>query len=216
MALPEPVLSAALEFARETSTHVVTVVCDRLERAPDIVSAGLSPDASRRLDALLVAWRQHSPGISGREISNVLGTLHFAIRTEAASRRTELVWTGPAHIGTPLRSTEPALLELIDSARRSLYVVTFAAYRVPAIAAAISRAIARGVRVAFVLETDTADGGKVAFDPLPYLCLSDAPRAQCTHGRTSYERAMQTDGMARSTQNLSSPIATVCSYRAPT
>ncbi len=28
--------------------------------------------------------------------------------------------------------------------------------------------------MAFVLETDTADGGKVAFDPLPYLCLSDS------------------------------------------
>jgi len=48
---------------------------------------------------------------------------------------------------------------------------TFAAYRVPEVAKALQDAVERGVRVVFVLESDTINGGKVNFDPLPHLTL---------------------------------------------
>ena len=50
-----------------------------------------------------------------------------------------------------------------------MYIVAFAAYKVPRIADAIDRALARGVRVVLVLENEEFNGGKVRFDPLPFL-----------------------------------------------
>ncbi len=63
-----------------------------------------------------------------------------------------IVWTGPATPAVPVRHTEQALLELIESASRTLLIVSFALYRVDAVAAAALRALDRDVRVTFVLE----------------------------------------------------------------
>ena len=95
-----------------------------------------------------------------------------AIVGERAKRRVELVWSGPANIRSTLRSTGPALLELLNSARESLHLVAFAAYKVSAVAAAIGAAVSRGVRVALVLENDEASAGKGSFNALPHLSES--------------------------------------------
>lgn len=96
------------------------------------------------------------------------GAAH-AVASDRQSRRVDLVWSGPDGIGSTFRSTGPALLELINSATQSFYLVAFAAYRVPEVAAAIRAAVVRQVRVVFVLETEGGVGGKVNFDPLPFL-----------------------------------------------
>jgi cardiolipin synthase A/B len=70
------------------------------------------------------------------------------------------------------------LLELIRGARESVYLVTFAAYKVPDVAEAIAAALGRGVRVVFVLESDSVSGGKVDFDPLPHLIDGVAQRVE--------------------------------------
>ncbi len=57
------------------------------------------------------------------------------------------------------------MLELVESARRKLVIVTFAAYRVPAVHEALVRASARGVVLHFVFESPEESMGKVAFDP---------------------------------------------------
>ena len=59
-----------------------------------------------------------------------------------------------------------------------MYLVTFAAYKVPSVANALAAAEGRGVRVVFVLENDEANGGKVDFDPLPHLRASGLHRAE--------------------------------------
>ena len=88
---------------------------------------------------------------------------------ERRKRQVELVWSGPTTLSSTLRSTGPALLELIRGAKELVYLVTFAAYKVPDVVEAIGAAIHRGVRVVFVLESDSVSGGKVDFDPLPHL-----------------------------------------------
>lgn len=75
----------------------------------------------------------------------------------AASQTISIVWTGPATAAVPVRHTEQALLELIDGACETLIVVSFALYRVDAIAAAAVRALDRGVQVTFVLEPRRGD-----------------------------------------------------------
>lgn len=61
---------------------------------------------------------------------------------------------------------------MINAARRSLFIVAFAAYKVDGLVSAIESAMARGVRVSFLLESRGESAGKVAFDPFVALALS--------------------------------------------
>jgi phosphatidylserine/phosphatidylglycerophosphate/cardiolipin synthase-like enzyme len=85
------------------------------------------------------------------------------------SQRLEVVWTGPeVHTVAP-RRTEQALLQVIDAAKKTLIVVSFVAYKVPAVASALAKAARRGVAVRLVLEGAEVSQGKVAFDALNAL-----------------------------------------------
>ena len=86
-----------------------------------------------------------------------------------AERSTELVWTGPNPESLPLRRTDQALLEVIDAARTSLTIVTFAAYKVPAIADALVRAAQRGVRIRIIIESAHSSEGKIAYEAIDAL-----------------------------------------------
>ena len=170
MPAPRSLLDACLRFAGDVSPEMVDGVIRCLE-AGDVETAStrLFGDAASAFRAIKVAWHTDCPGAGPGDVSLVLSGAFHAVTMERAKNRVELVWSGPAALRSPLRSTEPALLELLNSARDSVYLVTFAAYKVPAIAAAVSAALGRGVRVVFVLENDESSDGKVSFDPLPYL-----------------------------------------------
>ena len=177
MPTPAPLLDACARFAAEVSPEAVARVVQLLESEGVIrAGLGLSGDAARRYGELLAAWKTCASRPSGADVANLLCGAAHAIATERRRQRVELVWSGPKTVSSTLRSTGPALLELIHGACKSMYLVTFAAYRVPEVAEALAGAARRGVRVVFVLETDIATGGKVDFDPLPHLAgeLGDA------------------------------------------
>ena len=79
-------------------------------------------------------------------------------------------------MSTGLRSTEQVILDMICSARRSIYVVAFAAYRVLALANALQDAADRGVRLCFILEDKDVSEGKVSMNPLPALSGAGSDR----------------------------------------
>jgi phosphatidylserine/phosphatidylglycerophosphate/cardiolipin synthase-like enzyme len=79
-------------------------------------------------------------------------------------RRLSIVWTGPPTEAVPVRRTDQALLELVKAAERRLIVVSFAVYKVPAVAEALIAAASRGVSVAVVLESEAESGGKVNYE----------------------------------------------------
>jgi phosphatidylserine/phosphatidylglycerophosphate/cardiolipin synthase-like enzyme len=87
-----------------------------------------------------------------------LAALALALRTAVAlgearaGPSVELVWTGPYPPRRKMRGTEQVMLDLIDGARSTLDVATFAAYRVPSVTRSLERAAARGVVVTLFLE----------------------------------------------------------------
>ena len=81
----------------------------------------------------------------------------------------DLVWTGPNPPRSSLFRTEQTLLDLIRNARKSLLVVTFAAYRVDSVREALADALDRGVHVRLVIELDESEGGGVSISPLRAL-----------------------------------------------
>jgi cardiolipin synthase len=58
------------------------------------------------------------------------------------------------------------LLQIIDNAQSNLHIVSFAVYRIPAIAEALTRALQRGVQLAIYLESPGASEGKISYDPI--------------------------------------------------
>ena len=113
--------------------------------------------------ALLGVWLQEA---TLPEPALIAASLRSAAYTRATMRREqtlELVWTGPSS-GMSFRRTDQALLQVIRAARHELLLVTFAAYKIPLLSAAIRQAIERGVTVRFVAESAESSGGKVAFN----------------------------------------------------
>lgn len=175
MSLSPALLAAIAELARELPRNGVAAIARQVAGStPDTPghvirrAAGLPLAPQAALDELLHAWRAERASATSAELAvalEAMGVYGDVVRQHT----TEVVWTGPREASSGLRHTEQVLLELIGEARRSIWLVAFAAYKVPAIAAALADAAARGVKLRFVVEDHDVSGGKVSFSPLPAL-----------------------------------------------
>lgn len=112
------------------------------------------------LDALWAAWQQTNPLVPAEAIAWALRSALETDEWHKANLQLEMVWSGPTPQNCDFRRTDQALLHLIGQAQHSLWIVTFAAYKIPAVAAALEEAAARGVVIHFVAESSKeSDGG---------------------------------------------------------
>jgi phosphatidylserine/phosphatidylglycerophosphate/cardiolipin synthase-like enzyme len=88
----------------------------------------------------------------------------------------EPIWTTPDVGVVPLRRTEQALLQVIDSATQRLLVVSYAVYNIPRICEALIRAADRNVAINVVVETPDRNEGRNAYSTLAALGSSVASR----------------------------------------
>jgi phosphatidylserine/phosphatidylglycerophosphate/cardiolipin synthase-like enzyme len=107
---------------------------------------------------LVAAWRDQSPVPPGAAIALALRTA-ARFHRRAVARRTGLVVSGPVSPSVPVRLTSSVVIEVIRSARRSVLVVSFAAYGVAEVVAELAAAADRGVRTDLVLESSVDGGG---------------------------------------------------------
>jgi cardiolipin synthase len=121
-----------------------------------------TPVASGALKQLAVTWQKHEVG-SGELASMLLAASHVYTKT-TSEQSTELVWTGPTTPFVSARRTEQALLQVINSAQKSIFITSFVAYDVSSIVNALNSAVDRGVRVLMLLELSNDHGGNVSFD----------------------------------------------------
>ena len=61
------------------------------------------------------------------------------------SQSLELVWTGPDGGSGPFRHTEQAILQVLDSAKERITLVSYAVGRIPHVRDSLVRAAGRGV-----------------------------------------------------------------------
>lgn len=129
---------------------------------PALEHAVATPHYQDAVRDLREAWAQE-PGVDAAALAFALECA--GERQQAARRRrVSIVWTGPPTVAVPVRRTDQALLELVNAAKQRLIVVSFAVYKVPAIADALVTAALRGVSVAVVLESEAESGGKVDYE----------------------------------------------------
>ena len=185
MTLPQSLLSAlahlTADLPRNGAAALVRTLNDAVPQMHEAVvrqRAGLTLHQQAAIDNLMREWRGSFPSVSGAELAvalNAMCAYDVHIRREL---QVEAVWTGPRERSSGLRRTEQVILEMIGEAQQSIWLVAFAAYRVPAIAQALGDAMARGVRLRCVVEDHEISGGKVSFDPLPALIAPGLTNAE--------------------------------------
>ena len=130
--------------------------------APSPNTLADTPGARAAVGRVFAVWGQVEVG--GDEVAGMLlGASESRLRIEH-EMSVELVWTGPTTRFVPMRRTEQVLLDLIASATKDFFLVSFVAYDVPTVVAALNDASSRGVRLRILLEAATSHGGTLNYD----------------------------------------------------
>jgi cardiolipin synthase A/B len=165
----EALLDAVVDLVALVSPAKVRTVASALRElanaaaAPHPNTLADTPAARAAVRRIVGAWgRTHT---SGDEVAGMLlGASEARLRIER-ELSVELVWTGPTTRFVPTRRTEQVLLDLIASANKDFFLVSFVAYDVPSVVAALNDAASRGVRLRILLEASTSHGGTLNYDP---------------------------------------------------
>lgn len=125
-------------------------------------AAGAARDAVPALHRELVdrlnrAWAAEA--VPGSAVALALEAAHLtAAQVDAPS--VEVVVTGPDSPEAPVRLTSEVVAQLIEGAGHDVTMVSYAAYQMPAVVAALDAAVDRSVRVRLILESpEKLDGG---------------------------------------------------------
>jgi phosphatidylserine/phosphatidylglycerophosphate/cardiolipin synthase-like enzyme len=183
---------------------------DQLEKLPTepsnevlngLTSGVAQPEARAALIGLMKYWRTEAPNVVPHELAWAIRAGNSTDNFHRARQGLEIVWTGPASKESTFRRTDQALLALIQQAKTSIIIVTFAAYKVPHIAAALVAAAARGVKVTLILESMEESEGKVTVSAITGLGeeLASAATVYVWHWRTGAQTS--TGSTARSTSS---------------
>lgn len=132
---------------------------------------------------------------SNIELASLLLGTSYGYTSKSNSESTELVWTGPDVNMFPIRRSEQVLLDIIESSRETLFIVSFVLVNIPAVEKAIEDAIKRGVDVCMLLESEDKEASsnflstiKRLNKNIPKIKLYIWPR---------YKRESTQDGFAR-------------------
>ncbi len=131
--------------------------------APAAKSLAETPTARAAVKRFIAAWEQVPT--SGDEVAGILLGASEARQRVERELSVELVWTGPTTRFVPTRRTEQVLLDLIASATKDYFLVSFVAYDVPSVVTALNDAASRGVRLRILLEASESHGGTLNYDP---------------------------------------------------
>lgn len=123
-----------------------------------ILSSIHDSDFRRDLEELIQVIKEND--ISPKSISLAIKSSILVKDYEKSYETIQTIWTGPDSNIIPLRRTDMALIELINSAKSQLLIVTYAVYKVDKLLKAIEEAINKGVKIQFVFEDQKKKGNE--------------------------------------------------------
>jgi phosphatidylserine/phosphatidylglycerophosphate/cardiolipin synthase-like enzyme len=150
------------------SEETIQAIASRLKEAEKsnvqsaLVGAVSSPAARRALTDVLQTCV--ATDVSPHELALMLLATAHAHHKISGKQQIELVWTGPTTSFVSARRTEQVLLQVINSARETLFITSFVAYDISNVVTSINAAIERGVAVNMLLESSQSHGGSIEID----------------------------------------------------
>lgn len=164
----ERLLDAVAAVVCLVSPEKVQAIASRIRRTDASKAAGAlsgvvsTPVAAEVVDQLIDAWRASE--VSADELASMLLAASHVFIKASSEQSTELVWTGPTTPFVSARRTEQALLQVINAATSTLFIMSFVAYDVSGIVKALNDASSRGVLISMLLESSQDHGGSIAVD----------------------------------------------------
>ena len=168
-AVMDDLLVAIAELGLELHPDRIATIAAKIETLGSVEQFALTkssfgPNADKDLIGRFdQAWK-NARDTSPRDVASALRGASATATLQENRGAVELVWTGPSTGQVPVRHTEQALCEVIDSAKRRLFIVSFVAYEVASIIRALRSAIGRQVQIDVLLESSSEHGGRVSYD----------------------------------------------------
>ena len=159
------------ELGTELHPDRIAAVANKIESLESLeqfglVKPGFGPGVdSSMINRLEMAWRD-AKEIGPKEMAAALRVSSAVSELQKQRSSVRLVWTGPSTDLVPVRHTEQVLCEVIQSAKKRIFLVSFVAYEVPTIMKALRDAIERDVQVNVLLESPVDKGGRVTVDSI--------------------------------------------------
>lgn len=176
MATPGTVTIAELisRLAADLPTEVTQVVAEILVGADTLITARQRimkhvSNAEYRSRASQLLDRCQSDGLQPSSAGLALQASGISEKENRRKQQVEIVWTGPDADAVPFRRTEQVLLQVLDSAKDRITLVSYAVYAIPHIREALVRAAKRGVKINVILETPDKTSGENAYSTLKAL-----------------------------------------------
>jgi phosphatidylserine/phosphatidylglycerophosphate/cardiolipin synthase-like enzyme len=137
-----------------------------------------TPDFREATADFFDQWQTRASGVGPEAVAIALLTAAKSEQNHHQEETVEIVWTGPEPAETRFRHTEQAILEVLNSAKKRLTVVSYAVYRIPHIRKALVAAASRGVGIRLIVETPNRVEGQGEYDCL--LALGDNVASACS------------------------------------
>ena len=169
------IVETANVLARDLPTSTVDAVADAILTCS---SGSVRAEISKRVAhhhhrnlaiAFVDRWRNEYGELDGRTVAVALQAAALSEQSHRDAQSVELVWTGPDTEQTPFRRTEQAILQILDSAKSRITLVSFAVYRIPNVCNALVRAAKRGVRLTVIVETPDKIAGEGEYSTIRAL-----------------------------------------------
>lgn len=148
----DDLLVVIAELGLELHPDRISTVASKIETLGSVeqftlTRSSFGPNADKELVGRLDrAWR-NSRNTSPSDVASALRGASAAAILRENRGAVELVWTGPSTGQVPVRHTEQVLCEVIEAAKRRLFLVSFVAYEVDSIIRALRGAIGRQVQI---------------------------------------------------------------------
>ena len=170
--LMDKLLNATYELVLDQHSNKVSALTSMIKKCPvedalTLKNFFATEAANSALTRVLEEWQRL--GCSSDEMAGILRGASHGYLSEKAREQVQLVWTGPDLNQIPVRRSEQILLELINAAQSSLFLVSFVLVNIPKIEDAIRKALERGVDVRMLLESEDKEGSNHFRDTIKRL-----------------------------------------------
>ena len=161
----------AVLYPCDTIRHVAGKIADIRAQSVGGLELEMQWSPSHRKNPIVRQFCEFAAesSLASREVASILLSACATRELVGKDGMLEILWTGPQTAAVPVRQTETALCELIDSANKDLFIVSFVAYKADKVYKAIHSALGRGVTVRILTESSKENGGSLEEDPAEIL-----------------------------------------------
>jgi phosphatidylserine/phosphatidylglycerophosphate/cardiolipin synthase-like enzyme len=161
--LPEEYIPRIAASLQKESEFEAARVLHRLQSSiPQI-------DVQNKMRSFVEDWAKLIDAPSPAGMSILITSVAAALTHQREKQSIELIWTGPKSRYINVRRTDQALIDLINSAKKRITIVSFAVYKAKNILSALEKAANRGVEVQIIVESPDAAEGKITYDAISAL-----------------------------------------------